>query len=73
MTFRDSKIIFTSDVYEEPKSLCNYYRDGYIIDRERGKVYLTVGFNYELEPSYIFIDKQITENGYHEYAETIEL
>ena len=80
MTYRDLEIYFTTDFYKEARSLCDYYRDGYIIDEEAGKIHLKVGYyetdseDYEeLEACYIFIDNQITENEYYIERETITL
>lgn len=62
--------------FTERNSLCDLYKEGYYYDYNGEKVTCKVGYTDNgrtFTASHIFINKQITENGTHIEAETIDL
>ena len=72
MTF----VYTVGQAFTENKSLCDLYKEGYFYNYDGDKVTCKVGYTDNgktFTASHIFISKQITENGTHIEAETIEL
>lgn len=70
-------LVYTvGQTFTEKKSLCDLYKEGYFYDYNGEKVACKVGYTYNgrtFTASHIFVNKQITENGTHIEAETIDL
>ena len=74
------KVVYTTGFIRESPALVDFIRGGYIEDEEAGRIFCKVGFidkldsygNWTKKETHVYIPAQVTDNGTHVEAKTIE-